>query len=94
MAAIGPGLIDLAALTSGGWSDHEREALAMAYYTAVAPQAGWSPPPAAFLKALDLCRLHLAIQWLGWSPTWEPPAEHAHDWLSEALRLATHLGFA
>jgi Phosphotransferase enzyme family len=92
MAAIGPGLIDLAALTSGGWSDHERVELAMAYYTALAPRADWPPPPDTFLRALDLCRLHLSIQWLGWSETWEPPAEHAYDWLSEALRLSTNMG--
>ena len=34
---------------------------------------------------LARCRLHLALQWLGWSPDWRPPPEHAHDWLGEAL---------
>jgi hypothetical protein len=32
------------------------------------------------------------VQWLGWSPDWSPPAEHAHDWLGEALHLADKLG--
>jgi hypothetical protein len=28
------------------------------------------------------------MQWLAWPGNWKPPAEHAFDWLSEALRLA------
>jgi hypothetical protein len=32
------------------------------------------------------------VQWLGWSSQWSPPAQHAHDWLSEALALAERLG--
>src|SRR5207244_7203663 len=33
MAAVGPGLIDLAALTAGAWTDEEKTALALAYQT-------------------------------------------------------------
>jgi hypothetical protein len=33
----------------------------------------------------------MAIQWLGWSPNWEPPPEHAQNWLTEACRLAKKL---
>ena len=79
MAGVGPGLIDLAALTTGGWRAEEQEAIAAAY----------GPHDAG---ALDCCRLHLALQWLGWSGDWEPPAEHAHDWLGEAVRAAERLG--
>ena len=90
-AALGPGLIDLAALTAGGWSEGEQAELARAYqegFTAAGgPQVGF----ATLLAELDVCRLHLAIQWLGWAPTWEPPPEHAQDWLGEALRLARKL---
>lgn len=90
MAGTGPGLLDLAALSSGAWSAEARERLARAYFDAAAPAlraAGWSD----FLDALDHCRLYLAVQWLGWSPDWSPPEEHAHDWLSEALELAERL---
>lgn len=92
MAGIGPGLIDLAALV-GGWSDAERDRLAAAYReslgvtkVAVTPQA----------LSLDLarCRLHLALQWLGWSTDWQPPPQHARDWLGEALSLVGQLGLA
>jgi aminoglycoside phosphotransferase (APT) family kinase protein len=93
MAGVGPGLVDLAALVTGGWSDLERLALARAYHAALADN-GEAPPPGEdrFLEALDDCRLHLAVQWLGWSDNWTPPPEHAQDWLGEALGLAEKVG--
>jgi len=92
MAAIGPGLADLAALTAGDWTEEQRTALALAYHAALA-RAGDEPAPTApFLAALDCCRLHLAVQWLGWAPGWSPPAGQRQDWLGEALRLADKLG--
>lgn len=92
MAAVGAGPIDLAALTAGGWNAGEREALALDYHAALTPRLDWPPAPEEFLTALDYCRLHLAMQWLGWSPGWTPPPEHAQDWLGEALGLAERLG--
>ncbi len=91
MAAVGPGLMDLAALTAGTWTQEEEEAIALAYHEALPGMGGWSGPE-DFLAALDLCHLHMAIQWLGWSPRWTPPPEHAHGWLDEALRLTEKLG--
>ncbi len=92
MAAIGPGLIDLAALTAGGWAEAERNDLALAYHAEWAAQGTEIPDAAAFLSALDHCRLHLAVQWLGWARDWSPPPEHRQDWLGEALRLADKIG--
>ena len=95
MAALGPGLIDLAALTSGSWTAAQKEALARCYFEELAQMSG---SPNSELRtpnselALNCCRLHIAIQWLGWSPDWVPPAAHAHDWLNEALLLADKLG--
>jgi hypothetical protein len=95
MAAVGPGLIDLAALTAGGWTAEEKAALSMAYHAGLAPHAvGRWAEPEEFLLALDHCRLHLAVQWLGWASGWTPPPEHAQDWLGEALGLAEKLGLA
>ena len=86
MAAVGPGLLDLAALTAG-WSDDERERIVLAYHEALP-----SPPPLdRFLEASECCRLHIALQWLGWAEDWSPPREHAQDWLAEALRAAVKL---
>jgi Phosphotransferase enzyme family len=94
MAAVGPGLIDLAALTAGGWTKEEKKELALAYHAKMAPRDVWWADRQEFLTALDYCRLHLAVQWLGWSPGWSPPPEHAQDWLGEALGLAERLGLA
>jgi Ser/Thr protein kinase RdoA (MazF antagonist) len=86
LAAAAPGLVDLAALVSGSWSDDDREALISAYRSAVGP-APFST------RQLELARLHLAVQWLGWAePSWKPPAEQRQDWLGEALALAERLG--
>ncbi|HZT08343.1 MAG TPA: aminoglycoside phosphotransferase family protein [Chloroflexota bacterium] len=85
MAAIAPGLIDLAALAAGGWSESERSAIIDAYRGASNTYGRCADP--AFADALDACRLHLAVRWLGWSPSWVPPAHHAHDWLAEAQRV-------
>ena len=91
MAAIGPGQIDLAALV-GGWGASERHRLVAAYREGLA-RAGTTPPgPDALDADLSRSRLHLALQWLGWSSEWRPPREHAHDWVGEALMLTEELG--
>jgi aminoglycoside phosphotransferase len=78
MAGVGPGVLDLAALATG-WGDQERASIVGAYNETSA-------------DGLDAARLHLALQWLGWSQDWTPPPEHAHDWLSEAMLAAERLG--
>jgi len=86
LAATAPGLVDLAALISGGWGVEDRDAIVGAYRSAVGPEA--------FSQSqLDLVRLQLAVQWLGWAPpSWIPPEGQRHDWLGEALALAESLG--
>jgi len=91
MAGVGPGLLDLAALTAGGWNDDQRRRLVAAYFDAW-PKRLARPEWDDFADALGHCRLHLAVQWIGWSPGWSPPPDHAHDWLGEALGLADELG--
>jgi Phosphotransferase enzyme family len=94
MAAAGPGLLDLAALISGKWSEEEKQHLALSYYTELEEAGVAKLPLDEFFNALDYCRLQLAVQWLGWSTGWTPPPEHLHDWLSEASFLAEKLGLA
>jgi thiamine kinase-like enzyme len=91
MAAIGPGLIDLAALVAGAWSDDDRLRFVRAYFDARVATAGEGPTFDELCVDLLFCRLHLAMQWLGWAANWTPPTEHAHDWLSDATLLAKEL---
>jgi len=91
MAAFGPCLMDLAALTSGKWSEEEKVRLALTYRETLDREQRADLAPTDFLTALDLCRLHLAVQWLGWSRQWSPPEEHAYNWLGEALGQAEKL---
>jgi Ser/Thr protein kinase RdoA (MazF antagonist) len=89
-AARGPGVIDLAALTTGAWTPAEREQIARGYLDRAGTlRRTYSEHD--FLETVELARLHLAVQWLGWEPTWSPPAEHRHDWLAEALAIAESL---
>jgi Ser/Thr protein kinase RdoA (MazF antagonist) len=84
LAATAPGTIDLAALVSGGWSEEDREAIVAAYRSAGGPSFS--------TRQLELARLHLAVQWLGWAePSWSPPEGQRQDWLGEALALAEGL---
>jgi hypothetical protein len=85
MAGVGPPLLDLAALVTG-WSDANGRRIALAYRDGMPAES--RPDEETFLASLDACRLHLALQWLGWGPAWRAPAQHARDWLGEALDLA------
>jgi hypothetical protein len=92
MAAVGPGLLDLAALSAGNWTNEERKALAVAYRDGLTALEGGAPELEELLVALDYCHLHLNVQWLGWSPSWVPPPEHAQNWLKEAKQLVERIG--
>jgi len=78
-AAIGPAMIDLAAITSG-W-DKPTEARLVGIYGL----------PASTERALLLCRLYLAIRWVSWPEQWTPPREHRRDWMGSALELVERL---
>jgi thiamine kinase-like enzyme len=91
MAAIAPALFDLATLTAGSWCEAERQDLARSYYTALPLDSPWRVAWDAFLTNIDCCRLHLAVQWLGWSPVGAVESEQWQSWLHEALRLAEEL---
>ena len=92
LAAIAPGLIDLAALTSGDWTEDKKKRMAAAYRDALEPSQGGRASLADLTEAVDHCQLHLCVQMLGWASDWSPPEEHAQNWLRHALRLAERLG--
>ncbi len=91
MAAVGPGLMDLAALSAGGWADRDRAEMAAAYHEALLSEGGPASRTEDMALALDDCRLHLAFRWLGWARDWSPPPENVHDWLGEAIALGEKL---
>jgi hypothetical protein len=93
LCGIGPAVIDLAALVVGKWTEAERGTLIAAYQSGLPAESAYVDDLAALTCALDHARLHLAVQWLGWSPEWSPPAAHAQDWLAEALTCGARLGY-
>ena len=89
MAGLGPPLLDLAALTSG-WDPADQARLVAAYADELGP-GPWRWDEQELGALLHSCRLHYALQWLGWSPGWSAPAEHARDWVAEAFELGERL---
>jgi hypothetical protein len=79
LAAMGPGVVDIAALASGGWSSDERERLVAAYAEGAA-----IANDSDLARAVDLARLYLAVRLVGWADLWTPPADEQHDWAGEA----------
>jgi aminoglycoside phosphotransferase (APT) family kinase protein len=92
MAAIGPGLIDLAALTAGNWTLEQKRKMVTAYGEGLRVAHGWRPSTADLVEAVTYCQLHLSVQLLGWASHWSPPKRHTQNWLGEALRLSGALG--
>jgi len=83
-SAVGPAMVDLAALTAGSWTPGQQETLVAAYESASGRPVDRTD--------LALCRLQLALQWAGWSESWVPPLEYARDWLGLALNIAEEVG--
>jgi Phosphotransferase enzyme family len=83
LAGTGPFALDLAALVSG-WNRDDREAMCRSFHQSLPPGA---PVFGELLAAVELCELSLALQWVGWSPGWVPPAAQRRDWPGEVSRL-------
>ena len=91
MAAVGPPLLDLAALTSGRWSESSRAAMATAYREGARSAGVRGPTVDEILRGVAAARLLLAVQWLGWAAEWTAPEEHRNDWLEEAELCSSEL---
>jgi aminoglycoside phosphotransferase (APT) family kinase protein len=88
MAAIGPGVVDLAALTCGEWQPDDRLA-AIAAYADGANAHG--DAFADVTEGVEYASVHLAVQWLGWFGRRQAPAGHVRDWLADAVDRAEAL---
>lgn len=87
--SIGPGIIDLAALTSGEWREQDRRAVITAYLSCSAVRVRATLDEVA--QSVEYAHIHLAIQWLGWFGRRQAPAAHARDWLADAADRAEAL---
>jgi Ser/Thr protein kinase RdoA (MazF antagonist) len=90
MAGVGPAVLDLAALVAGDWDESQRAPLLHAYHGALPAERRGTL--AELATDVTRARLHQCLQWLGWSPGWEPPAAHGRDWLATALECTEELG--
>lgn len=92
MVAVGPGVLDLAALCSGAWSEADRTGFAVAYRDAVVAAGAPCPTPEHLVELLDAALLLVSVQWLGWADdTWSPPDELRTDWKKEATRIVNRM---
>ncbi len=89
LAGLAPGVMDLAALVSG-WEEAQEVLLIEAYREGLELR-GAAPSIEDLTRSVWCSRLIQCVQWIGWSDTWTPPAEHAQDWLSEAISLSDRL---
>ena len=87
MASIGPGVLDLAALTAGEWREQDRRDMTAAYIAG----AGAPTTLDALSEATQYAHLHLAIQWLGWFGRRRAPDIQRRDWLGDAIERAEAL---
>jgi hypothetical protein len=93
LAGSGPYALDLAALASG-WSSKDRLSMCRAFHASFAARCRSAPSLDELLDAVALCRVALALQWIGWGPGWEAPAAHRHDWVAEASEALEEGGLA
>ena len=93
MAAAGPGIMDLAALVSGEWTELQEAELILTYMNTISPESGIILDKERFFEDVACGQLHVAMQWLGWSENWSPPEEHKQNWLQTALGIINRFGW-
>jgi aminoglycoside phosphotransferase (APT) family kinase protein len=89
LAGTGPSLLDLAALTSGSWTEPECEGMLNAYLVGLKDSR--ATPRTGLGRHLLACRILLAIEMIGAMRNWEPPSHQHWDWPQELARLANEL---
>jgi hypothetical protein len=89
-AAIGPGIVDLAALVEGRWTAEQRMALVIAYLLG---RDGAAVPSTVEQTTVELAcaRLHLCLDLLALPADFDPPTDQSTDWLDLAVRLAVEV---
>jgi hypothetical protein len=86
-ASVGPGVLDLAALTAGEWRDQDRLDMTAAYLAG----SGMRIPIDDLFESAQYAHIQLAVQWLGWFGRRSTPDAHPRDWLADAIERAEAL---
>jgi aminoglycoside phosphotransferase (APT) family kinase protein len=86
-ASIGPGVLDLAALTAGEWREQDRRDLTTAYLAG----SGKRVTLDELSESVQYAHIQLAVRWLGWFGRRDAPDAHARDWLADAIERAEAL---
>ena len=89
-AAVGPGVLDLAALVEGGWDDATRADLCRAYLVA---RDGAAATDQLEELVIDLAcaRLQLCLEVLALPECFDPPSDQAADWVERAADLTLRM---
>ena len=88
MTAVGPSVVDVAALTSGEWRSQDRRAAIAAY---VEGSGASHDTFAEVAESVEYAQIHLAVQWLGWFGRRRARSDHRRDWLADAADRAEAL---
>jgi len=86
------GVLDLAALSAGRWSESDKRAILAAYHDAARNRSLTQPTLDELTQSVAYAQLHLCVRHLGWATRWRPQGQQARTWLADALTLATQLG--
>jgi len=90
LAGFGPGLIDLAALTAGKWSDVERLRMVASYAQGLTDSG--TVNTTGLIEHLLVCRILLAVEMMGALRDWQPPSHQVWDWPRELGSLLDQFG--
>lgn len=88
----GPGILDLAALSFGGWSPEKKRQIIQAYHDATAAEGSPAMTSRELQEAVDYGQTHLCLRQLGWAPVWQTPEQHSRNWVHDALSIAAKIG--
>jgi len=92
LAGWAPGVVDLAALSGGHWSQSDKREILAAYLDASSQLSPTETTPAELARSVAYAQLHLCVRHLGWAARWRPQGQQARTWLADALTLAAQLG--
>jgi thiamine kinase-like enzyme len=85
-AALGPGGFDLVSVSSGRWTNRERQTMWRAYFDEYEACTGFSQNWKTFCAELRNLEIYQAIEWIGW---WRnrSVSHNFGRWIKELARI-------